>query len=170
MSADGVFSESKPDAESENQEPVTDEVSTSESAPESQPEQEPCSEVQAKEELKQSSLPQNIVARSLTLVSECGKSRITLKPYPDIAGLWIEAAPDGDKYPRSCIAIYDDKQQGPVIGFYRDVGEENLAMHFAISLGENSQPTLQVDNGRGGYGSIGLHEILDKVKPEWRSE
>ena len=113
-------------------------------------------------------VPEQLVARSIRLVSPSGKSSITLQASDEIAGLWIDASPADDKYPRSCVAIYDDKHSGPVIGFYRDIGEKNLAMHFAICLDEHGIPQLQVDNGRGGYGFIGLASLLDYLKPDWR--
>lgn len=174
VDAEGVFAAGDPNPEQTNPEPTSNPEPVAEEKPKESKkkapnkESEKASEEKALEELRQRDIPKQIVAESIRLVSPSGKSVVTLQASDDIAGLWIEASPEGDKYPRSCVAIYDDKNSGPVIGFYRDIGEDNLAMHFAICLDEHGIPQLQVDNGRGGFGHIGLAALLDHLKPDWR--
>lgn len=107
-----------------------------------------------------------VVQGSIRIVSESGKSDIVLSVRDETAGLWIQATSKDDRYPKSLVAIYDDEHQGPVIGFYRDTGEQ-LVMDCALAMGVNG-PMLQVANGRGGAGAISISELLDKVKPDWR--
>lgn len=109
-----------------------------------------------------------VIKGRLVITSDDGKSSIIMQAMDGVAGLWVRSETPGDKYPESLIAIYDDATQGPCIGFYKDVKEENLAMTCAISMGADGYPQIQVPNGRGGYGFIGLTELLDKLKPEWR--
>ncbi len=108
-----------------------------------------------------------IIEGRLIVRSPDKRSQIAICPMESCAGIWINSEPEGDKYPKSTIAIYDDKNQGPVIGFYKDTGLTGLALTVAIAMGETG-PCIQVEDGRGGYGWIGLHELLDKHKPEWR--
>lgn len=108
-----------------------------------------------------------IIEGRLVVRSVDKRSQIAICPMEDCAGIWINSEPEGDKYPKSTVAIYDDKNQGPVIGFYKDTGLTGLALTVAIAMGETG-PCIQVEDGRGGYGWIGLHELLDKHKPEWR--
>jgi len=107
-----------------------------------------------------------VVQGSIRIVSESGKSDIVLSVRDETAGLWIQSSSKNDRYPKSLVALYDDEHQGPVIGFYRDTGEQ-IVMDCALAMGING-PMLQVSNGRGGAGSISISELLDKVKPDWR--
>lgn len=107
------------------------------------------------------------VTGSITLVSADGKSNVSLQAREDIAGIWVQSASKNDKHPKSSIAIYDD-DNGPVIGFYRDTGEANLALTFAVCLDKDGNPQFQITNGRGNVGFLNLGELLDKVKPDWR--
>lgn len=107
------------------------------------------------------------VTGSITLASKDDRSSISLQTNEHIAGIWIQSASLQDKFPKSSIALYDD-DNGPVIGFYRDTGEKDLALTFAIGVDENGDPVLQVHNGRGNTGLLRLGELLDKVSPGWR--
>lgn len=109
-----------------------------------------------------------LIEGALCVRSADGKSSIQIAPMEGTAGIWVQSETKDDKYPRSSIAIYDNND-GPVIGFYRDIGEKDLAMTFAIGIDQkNGLPCLQVANGRGGFGSIGITELLDKAIPGWR--
>lgn len=103
----------------------------------------------------------------LSVISADGKSSIMISAGRELAGIWVQSESEKDKYPRSSIAIYDGVD-GPVLGFYRDTGEANLEMTCAICIGQDGNPQIQVPNGKGGFGFIGLTELLDLTKKEWR--
>lgn len=114
-----------------------------------------------------------MIRGALCVRSADGISSIQISPMDSTAGIWIRSEGKGDKYPNSCVSIYDGPE-GPVIGFWRDTeGDDKvasgMAMDFAIGIDAKSKlPSLQVANGRGGFGSVNLAELLDKVMPGWR--
>lgn len=114
-----------------------------------------------------------MIRGALCIRSADGKSSIQISPMDSTAGIWVRSEGAGDKYPNSCVSIYDGPE-GPVVGFWRDTKSDDetttgMAMDFAISVDAKSKlPCLQVANGRGGFGSINLAELLDKVMPGWR--
>lgn len=169
--AEGVFAAGDPNPEQTNPEPTSNPEPVAEEKPK-ESKKKPKKEADSLQAPTREAAPvidEVLTARSIRLVSPSGKSTVVLQARDDMAGLWINASPDGDRYPRSCISLYDAKDTGPVIGFHRDTGEESgMALHFAICLDEHGIPQLQVDNGRGGYGFIGLAALLDHLKPDWR--
>lgn len=120
---------------------------------------------------KSEPIPDVLKCRQLeceSMIVKMGASSVVVGAYGDTAGIWIEAKPEGDRFPRSLVAIYDDKMQGPVIGIYRDTGEQGLALTCAISLDEDANPQIQVVAANGRVGQIGLIELLNRVKPDWQ--
>lgn len=103
-----------------------------------------------------------------SMVVKMGDSSVIIGAHGSTAGVWIEARPPHDRFPRSLVAIYDDQEQGPVIGIYRDTGEKGLAMTCAISLDDDANPQIQVVAANGRIGQIGLIELLNRVKPDWQ--
>ena len=86
----------------------------------------------------------HIEAQSITLKSPDGKSNITIQANDDLQGFWIT----NKDHPGS-IAVYADKDQGLVIGMYRDT-KKAKALDIAVSVAKDRSTTIQIvaPNGR----------------------
>lgn len=111
-----------------------------------------------------------VLGDKLILRSDSHRGSVAAIANDDNAGVWIQCDAKNDKFPNSLIAIYDDVVQGPVIGFYRDTGEKDLAMTAAICLDDSGNPQIQVVTPDGKVGTLGLAELLNLVKPKWRTQ
>ncbi len=109
-----------------------------------------------------------VVIGSLTVKSPSGKSSIVMQADDTCTGVWIQSSGPNDRFPNSVVSLYDDGVQGPVIGVYKDTKEAGMQMTIAIGLDANGNPMLQIPNGRGGVGYMGLSELMDVAKPGWR--
>lgn len=111
---------------------------------------------------------QDLVVGSLVVKSPSGRSSVTIQARDDCSGVWIQSSGLNDRFPNSVVSLYDDGVQGPVIGIYKDVKEKGMQMTIAFGVDADGNPMIQVPNGRGGVGYIGLGELLDTAKPGWR--
>lgn len=111
-----------------------------------------------------------VMGDKMILRSGAHRGSVAAMANDDNAGVWIQCDAKNDKFPNSLIAIYDDVVQGPVIGFYRDTGEKDLAMTAAICLDDSGNPQIQVVTPDGRVGTLGLAELLNLVKPNWRTQ
>lgn len=122
----------------------------------------------AEEPEESETLKDLVVEGSLIVKSPSGKSSVTISVRDEVAGVWIQSSGSKDRFPYSVVSLYDDGVQGPVIGLYKDTAEKGLQMTIAIGLDADGNPMIQVPNGRGNVGYVGLGELMDAVKPGWR--
>lgn len=101
------------------------------------------------------SKPEHIVARSITLVDENGKSGMSLTCDEETRGVWIDGQKKGEM-----IGIYSTPGQSLVITLAQ-TWEDGAAWQFAITLGEDNRPIVQY-KGKDGLSHLVDLEALGK--------
>lgn len=82
---------------------------------------------------------QEIRARSIVLVDEDGKERVTLLASKNISGLWVSATSG------HTATMYASRTQGAVLGLWRKMdGLKAEPLDFAVSTAGNPGPFVQV--------------------------
>jgi len=97
---------------------------------------------------------QDIIAKSITIVNDDGKTVLAMKAHEGGAGMWI-MAPDG-----KMIAIYAINGQ-TAIGIYDKKGAEgnSQGMPLALSIDADGQAFVQFRNDKGNIELVAIEDL-----------